>query len=177
VSGVAAAPTLATARLTLAAHAPADHDDMAAMWSDPEVTRFIGGRPFARDEVWSRLLRYVGHWAALGFGYWAARETATGRFVGEVGFADFRRVLDPPLRGPEAGWIVAPWAHGKGYAREAMEAAMAWSLPRFGDALTTCIIAPENAPSLRLAARLGFAPVREALHHDKPVVVLERPPG
>ena len=80
-------PAVDTARLTLRGHRIEDFDECAAMWGDPEVTRHIGGRPFTEEEVWTRLLRYVGHWSLLGFGYWVIREKATHRFVGEAGFA------------------------------------------------------------------------------------------
>ncbi|HEY8041563.1 MAG TPA: GNAT family N-acetyltransferase, partial [Polyangiaceae bacterium] len=73
--------TLDTGRLTLRGHGRDDLDDCAALWADPVVTRHIGGRPFTREEAWAKLLRYVGHWDLLGFGYWVVRERATGRFV------------------------------------------------------------------------------------------------
>lgn len=65
-----AVPTLETERLILRGHGVDDFGDSAAMWAEPEVVRHIGGRPFTREESWSRLLRYIGHWSALGFGYW-----------------------------------------------------------------------------------------------------------
>ena len=36
------------------------------------------------------------------------------------------------------------------------------------------IIAPENAPSLRLAEKLGFETVGNTLYHNDPTVVLRR---
>jgi RimJ/RimL family protein N-acetyltransferase len=96
-STVFAAPALDTGRLTLRGHTPDDFDECAAMWGDPQVTRYIGGRPSTQEEVWTRLLRYAGMWALLGLGYWVVRERETGRFVGEVGFSDFRREMTPPL--------------------------------------------------------------------------------
>jgi GNAT superfamily N-acetyltransferase len=55
------------------------------------------------------------------------QDRETGRFVGEVGFADFRRAITPALGDrPEAGWILSPSAHGRGFAREAMDAALGW---------------------------------------------------
>ena len=48
------------------------------MWSDAEVTRFIGGKPLSGEEVWARILRYAGHWSMLGYGYWLIEEKATG---------------------------------------------------------------------------------------------------
>ncbi|WP_374570165.1 GNAT family N-acetyltransferase [Phenylobacterium sp.] len=171
----ASAPTLKTERLTLAAHTLDDFADSAAMWSDPQVTRFIGGRPFTEEEVWSRLLRYPGHWLLKGFGYWVARETATGRFVGEVGFADFHRAIDPPLGdAPEAGWVLAPWSHGKGFGSEAVSALMAWGDHAFGGARTVCIIAPDNAPSIALARKVGFREYARSVYHGDETILFER---
>ena len=62
------APVLETPRLLLRPHTLDDFPATFAMWSDPEVVRFIGGRPFTREEAWARLLRYVGHWTMLGYG-------------------------------------------------------------------------------------------------------------
>src|SRR6185312_2505807 len=59
-------PEIDTARLTLRAHTLADFDDYCAMWGDSEVTRYIGGKPFTREECWSRFLRQSGHWALMG---------------------------------------------------------------------------------------------------------------
>jgi len=121
-----------TARLLLRPHCPEDFADCAAMWADPEVTRHIGGRPFTAEEVWARLLRYAGHWSLHGWGYWVARIRDTGEFVGELGFADFRRALDPPFGdAPEIGWALAPSAQGRGLAREAVEAALRWADANF----------------------------------------------
>src|ERR1700736_1329189 len=111
------APTIETARLLLRAHRPADFAARVAMWTDPVVTRFIGGKPSTEQQTWARLLNYAGHWALLGFGYWAIEEKASGAFIGELGFADFKREIDPAMRDvPELGWTLASAAHGRGYA-------------------------------------------------------------
>ncbi len=168
-------PSIDTERLTLRGHRLDDFADSLALWSDPEVTRHIGGRPSTEEEVWARLLRYVGHWSLLGFGYWVVREKGSGRFVGEVGFADFHRDMDPPLGpAPEAGWVLAPAAHGKGYATEAARAALAWGEARLGWARTVCIIDPENAPSLRVADKCGFREIHRATYKGGPAVVFAR---
>lgn len=169
------APPLETERLTLRGHTPADFAESAAMWGDPQVARFIGGRPSTEEEVWSRLLRYVGHWAVKGYGYWVVRERASGRFVGEVGFADFHRAIDPPLgEAPEAGWALASWAHGQGFGSEAVRALTAWGDQAFGGARTVCMISPENAPSIALASRVGFREYARSVYHDAPTILFER---
>ncbi len=167
-------PILETPRLILRGHRATDLDDSLSLWSDPEVTRHIGGRPSGREEVWARVLRYIGHWAAAGYGFWHVRERATDRFAGEVGLADFKRDLAFSFDGaPEAGWVFAPWSHGRGYATEAMTAVLAWSAaahPR-----TVCIIDPDNAASRRVAARLGYRELAPAEYKASPVIVFERP--
>jgi len=169
------APTIETERLILSAHTLEDFPDSAAMWADEDVVRFIGGRPFGEDECWARLHRYAGHWALLGFGYWAVREKETGRFVGEVGFMDAKRDIDPPFNGaPEAGWAFRPAFQGKGYAREAVDALMAWGDAKWGGARTVCMIAPENAPSIRVAERVGYREYARTSFRGAPTVLFER---
>jgi RimJ/RimL family protein N-acetyltransferase len=173
------APVLETARLVLRAHTAADLDDSFALWRDPEVVRYIGGKPQTREEVWIRLLRNVGHWTLSSYGFWLARERTTGRAVGEVGIADFRRELDPPFSsGPEAGWVLSPWAHGQGFASEAMTAVLAWAdaSPVVG-ARVTCLIDEGNAASARVAAKLDFRQVAHATYKGTPVKLYERVRG
>lgn len=172
------APTLVTDRLTLAGHGLGDFADSAAMWADEEVVRHIGGRPFTAEECWARLLRYAGMWPLLGYGFWTVRETASGRFVGEMGFADFHRDLDPPFGDvPEAGWALARWAHGQGFAAEALRAAIAWGDARFGGARTVCMIDPDNAASVRLASKFGYREYARTSFKGSPTVLFERLPG
>ncbi|HEX3763623.1 MAG TPA: GNAT family N-acetyltransferase [Kofleriaceae bacterium] len=166
-------PVLDTPRLVLRGHRVTDLDDLLAMWSCPEVTRVLTGKPLSREDVWARLLRYIGHWAVHDYGLWTIRERDTDRFVGDAGIADFQRDLAFSFDGaPEAAWVLAPWAHGRGYATEAMNAVLAWAAaahPR-----TVCIIDPDNFASLRVAARLGYHQIGQADFKGKPILVFER---
>jgi len=167
-------PILESARLRLRGHRVEDFAVCAAMWADPEVTRHFG-RTFPEEESWARLLRYAGHWALLGFGYWFVEEKTSGRFVGEVGFADLRRDITPSLGDtPEIGWVLAAAAHGKGFATEAARAAIAWGETNFGGRRTTCIVHPENLPSIRVAEKCGYEEVRRANYKGQPTIVFER---
>lgn len=168
-------PVLRTSRLTLRGHTPDDLEHCIALWSDAEVTRYIGGRPFTAEEVWTRMLRYVGHWALLGFGYWLVSETASGAFVGEVGFANFQRDLTPSFGGaPEAGWIIAPSARGRGYAMEALSAAHSWLDQVYGAQRSVCMIDHDNVISQRIAAKLGYSQWAQTTYKATPVALYER---
>jgi len=168
-------PTLETERLRLRGHRVEDLDASAAMWSDPKVVRHVGGRLNTREECWSRILRYFGIWSALGFGYWVIEERSSGRFVGEAGLADFKRDIVPALDGaPEAGWMLASEFHGKGYAREAMVAALAWFDAARPHTRSVCIISPDNMASLKLAARLGYLQYGVTTYSDSYIVLHQR---
>jgi RimJ/RimL family protein N-acetyltransferase len=148
---------------------------MLAMWRDPVVVKYFAGTPSTPEECWTRLLRYAGLWAVVGFGYWRIRERDSGRFIGEIGLADFGRDITPSLVGyPEAGWVMASWAHGRGFAREAAEAVFAWADDALGAERTVCLIDPDNAASLALAAKLGFQAFAEARYKGRDSVLLER---
>ena len=170
-------PVVETARLLLRGHRPDDFDACAAMWADPAVTRFTGGRPFTPEESWARLLRFHGHWEWFGHGFWAIEDRASGDFVGHLGFADFRRAVEPPVTLPEAGWSLAGAFHGRGYASEALTAALAWADANLDAAGTACIIDPDNKPSIRVAAKCGFRQVARASYKGSPTLLFERARG
>lgn len=151
-----------------------DLEDTAVLWADPDVVRFIGGKPSTREESWARLHRNIGLWAAHGYGPLIVREKASGRLVGEVGLANFGREIDPPVGPLEAGWVLAPWAHGKGFATEAVLASLDWARARFAGHRATCIIAPDNAASLRVAEKCGFRTFGRSDYKGSPVVMLDR---
>lgn len=168
-------PILETERLVLRPYNVDDFDDCLAMWSDPAVVGSIPLPPSTQEDAWARTLRYVGHWHSFGYGFWAAREKSSGRFVGDIGLADFKRIISVDIAGvPEAGWVMASWAHGKGFATEAVRAVHDWFETRFGPTRTICLINAGNAASLRVADRCGYKEWARADYHGKPTIVLER---
>lgn len=172
---MAAIPTLETARLRLRPHRLDDAAPHAAMWADPAVVRFIGGVPLSREAAWSRFLRQAGLWQLLGFGFFALEDRATGAFIGEAGFHELRRDLAPSIEGTlEAGWVLARAAQGRGLAEEAMRAALGWAATALPARRITCIIRPDHAASLRVAAKLGFTVFAHASYSGGPMLLLDR---
>jgi RimJ/RimL family protein N-acetyltransferase len=168
-------PVIETERLILRGHRLADFEGLAAMWADPGVTQFIGGKPSTLDESWTRLMRYVGHWQLLGFGYWTVEVKGDERYAGDVGFADFKRDITPSLDGmPESGWAFMPWVRGKGIATEAVTAALKWGDRHFAGRTTTCIISPENTPSIRVAEKCGYQEFARTTFKGAPTIQFRR---
>jgi RimJ/RimL family protein N-acetyltransferase len=168
-------PVIETQRLILRGHRLEDFDALAAMWADPHVARFIGGKPATQEESWARLLRYAGHWRLLGFGYWAVELKAGVRFIGDVGFANWHRQITPSLDGmPEVGWAFASTTHGRGIATEAVQAALAWADSHFDGQTTTCIIGVDNVASIRVAEKTGYREHARAEFKGAKVIQLRR---
>ena len=163
-----------TPRLRLRPHTPADLDALAAMWADPRVVATLGGRPFTREESWARLLRYVGHQLVYGWSFWAVEDRVSGEYLGNAGVMNFERDLVLPLTAPEMGWGYRAETWGKGIATEAAHAIAAFADAQ-GWPATQAIIAPDNAASRAVAARVGFAHIRDAMFKSAQTGIFERP--
>jgi len=169
------APLLETARLRLRGYRSDDFSPCAAMWSDPAVNRYTTGRPLAPEEAWAKTLRNAGLWPVLGHGYWAIEEKTSGEFVGETGFADFKRDIHPSIAGvPELGYVMCSRAHGKGYATEAVRAAIAWADQHIRAPRTVCLIHEGNGPSLRVVAKCGYHEFQRTQYKGNNVIMFER---
>ena len=167
-------PVIETERLRLRGHTIEDASKVRALWSNPEVTRYIGGKPLTAEECWSRLLRYVGHWSLLGFGYWILEEKATGDFVGEVGFSDYKRHVEPALGAfPEIGWVLTPAKHGMGYATEAVLAVLDWGREHFGPSSVVCLIHPDHYASMHVAQKCGFKKRQLGMYKGNPALIFD----
>jgi RimJ/RimL family protein N-acetyltransferase len=168
-------PVIETARLRLREVRGSDFDAHAAMLGDPAVTRFIGGQPLSREESWRKMLACAGLWGLLGYGYWTVERLEDGAYLGQAGFADFKRDMVPSIKGiPEMGWIFASHTHGHGYATEAVLAGLKWAREALGPREIVAIIDPRNAPSIRLAQKLGFLGGEEARYKGEPILLYRR---
>jgi RimJ/RimL family protein N-acetyltransferase len=170
-----AAPILETPRLILRPFEASDLDAQAKAMGDPEVVRFLGANPFSREDTWRRLLCAPGLWNLLGYGYWVVAARDDGRYLGQLGFADFKREMTPAIEGlPEMGWIFTPAAQGQGLATEAGLAALAWADEALQAREITAIIDAENTASIRVAEKCGFNENEPATYRGEPILLFRR---
>ena len=168
-------PILETKRTIMRGHTVDDYPDSHAMWSNEAVVKYISGVPSTESESWERLLRYSGIWQMMKYGYWLVEEKSTGKFLGEVGFANYKRDITPSLDDlPEAGWIFAPSAHGKGFASEAVAEAIKWGDANLLENKTVCIFDPEHTRSIKMATKNGYNNRGIADYMGGPTLVMER---
>jgi RimJ/RimL family protein N-acetyltransferase len=101
-------------RLLLRPWQPDDLAELTRLFTDPEVTRYIGlnEQPFTPEDMAEVSVRTLEQWEHNGFGPWVAIEKATGRWVGRIGLNE---ILDRP--GPdkvEVGWELHREFWGRG---------------------------------------------------------------
>jgi RimJ/RimL family protein N-acetyltransferase len=138
-----------TERLLLRKPTLEDLDRWAELMADETAARYIGGvQPKAM--VWRSMMAIAGSWELTGVGMFSVIERSSGRWIGRIG----------PWQphgwpGTEVGWSLHPDAWGRGYALEAARATMDYAVNTLGWTDIIHSIHPDNAPSQRLAARLG----------------------
>jgi RimJ/RimL family protein N-acetyltransferase len=172
---VSTAPVLRTDRLELWGPVATDLPDLHAMMQSEVTRHFLGTWEPSWADMHARLLRNVGSWALYGYGAFMVRERGHPAIVGNCGVFHSWRGLGADFDDqPEAGWIIAANKAGLGYVGEAMQAVFAWFDAEHGPRRTVCMIDPGNAPSIRLADRFGYMPLRDAEFGGEPVRLFER---
>jgi RimJ/RimL family protein N-acetyltransferase len=142
-------PRLQTPRLELREYRIGDFEAFAAHLADPETTAFIGSAD--RNLAWRIFGSQTGLWLLHGAGWWTVEARETGQLVGTVG-AFFRECLP----GIEIGWNTYRAFWGQGFASEAAAMAVRYALEVRGEPKVRALIASGNAPSIRVAQRLGL---------------------
>jgi len=162
-------PRLDTERLVLRGFRADDLAPVSAFFADPEATRFVGGVASA-PRAHTILSAFAGHWALFGLGQWAVEEKASGALAGFVGH------IDPPdWPEPEIGWTIFPAFQRRGYASEASRAARAEITRLGGPARIVSYIDRANAPSIRVAEKLGAAAEGEVTLRGERLMVWRHP--
>jgi RimJ/RimL family protein N-acetyltransferase len=142
--------TLETERLLLRMFRDEDFEAYAEFCADPDVMRYLTGKPMTRVEAWRHMAMMVGHWTLRGYGMWAVEERATGAFIGRIGFND-------PEGWPafEIGWTLGRPYWGKGYATEGARVALDYAFDKLDKPHVISLIHPENRGSIAVAEKLG----------------------
>jgi RimJ/RimL family protein N-acetyltransferase len=162
---VTTADVLETDRLRLWPCATADVPALHALWTDPEVRRYLwDGEVVDRDRVRAVVDRSDADFRVRGFGLWLVGLRADEA----VGFCGLRSEHDLAEPRPEPGaaellYGLHPRWWGLGLAGEAAGAVLRHALGTLG---VTQVVAAADAPnlrSLRLLERLGMRPAWRGL--------------
>ncbi|HEX4051966.1 MAG TPA: GNAT family N-acetyltransferase [Steroidobacteraceae bacterium] len=149
---------LTTQRLRLVPCSDDHLDGLSAIDSDPEVMRYITGRPESRSDTQVMIERVKARWAKWGYSWWTIIDSQSGQIVGAGCIQNLRRggpEPDPdcPL---EIGWRVRRDKWGQGIATEAAREMAAFAFAQLGASLLCAVCQPENAASIAVMLKLGM---------------------
>jgi RimJ/RimL family protein N-acetyltransferase len=142
-----------TARLRLRHFTNNDLDALCALFSDPEVVRYLGieaGSIFSRQECETMLHSSIAGWQKHGFGRWAVIDKRLDKFVGLCGW----RSSDGT---PELLYMLAKEFWGMGLATEAAGACVRYGFEQLHFASAFAITRPEHDASRRVLEKIGMS--------------------
>jgi RimJ/RimL family protein N-acetyltransferase len=150
---------LTTARLRLEPMADAHLDGLNALNADPEVMRYISGKPETREETQAVIAKVKDRWTAMGYSWWTFIEIDSGQIVGAGALQNLRRemqLLPDPACPLELGWRLRRDRWGRGYASEAAFAMGDWAFDAFRPDELLAVCEPANTASSSVMKRLGM---------------------
>ena len=160
-------PSIETERLLLRKFRPDDLDELAKLFSDPDVMRYVGnGQPIDRDESERALKSIIRHWESQGFGRWAVVNKQTREFIG---FGGLRSLFDTPevvYHFSKANW-------GKGLATELARATLRFGFEDRGLDRIVAVAKPENSASIHVMQKLGMRFEMKTIYYNIEVVQYE----
>jgi len=157
-------PSIETERLRLRIVCRNDLNDLAGLFADPDVVKYIGdGKPSSRKEAAKTVDSMTAHWQKHGFGRWIATDKTNGTFIG---FGGLRSLFGTP----EVVYHLTRKNWGKGFATELARAALRFG---FEDRCFDRIVAitkPLNLASVHVMEKLGMEFEKHAQYYDLDVV-------
>ncbi|HWP55311.1 MAG TPA: GNAT family N-acetyltransferase [Pyrinomonadaceae bacterium] len=153
-----------TERLRLRMLRDSDLDDLAALFADPDVMRYVGsGQPIERSEAQKALTSIAAHWNRHGFGRWAVEDKNTREFIGYGGLRSL-------FGTPEVVYHFARQHWGKGLATEVARASLNFGFNVKGFDRIVAIAKPANTASIHVMEKIGMHFERQTSYYDIEVV-------
>lgn len=157
-------------RLLLRGWIDADKAPFHAMCNDPAVMEYLGP-PMSLPDIDAMVDRLSLMMVDPGYCFWAIERKADGAFLGFCGLKP--GAPGTPVEGRiEIGWRLAREHWGRGYAREAAIASLAWGWANLDADSIWAITVTANSRSRGLMERLGMTR-RHELDFDHPLPGLE----
>jgi ribosomal-protein-alanine N-acetyltransferase len=161
--------TILTARLTLRPFTLDAVDEVHALWTDPDVRRFLWDNVvIARERAEEMVRAIVAGFHRNGRGMWLIHETSAAKPCGFCGFL--------PRKEPDRAELIyglAPGAWGRGYATESARAVMEYGFETLNLPKIAAAADVPNLASLRVLERLGMRFVRREVVHGVDLLFYE----
>ena len=145
---------LETERLLLRHQILTDLGALHALYSDPEITKYIPDAPRNYAETREELEWFLnGHPQYPELGLWAVIYKETGKFIGRCGLLPWTIDGHPEV---EVAYTLAREYWGQGLATEAARAILQYGFEKLNLARLICLIDPQNSASQRVAEKIGM---------------------
>jgi len=151
-----------TERLLLRPLQAADAAAIARIWTDPDVTQYMGG-PRDFDKVRASLEADALAEQPSQYDLWPVIEKTSGLIVGHCGLLD--KIIDERAE-VELVYVLAASAWGKGYATEIALALKVYALTRLGLRRVVALIDPENTASAHVAIKVNMIFEKDTIRPD-----------
>lgn len=153
---------LLTPRLIIRTLELTDVEPLCRMWSDPDVTQFMGG---PRDYGWLvKTFTEIAHEEPQPvYDLWSVIEKISMDIIGQCGI--YEKEVDGALE-HELIYVFAKSAWGHGYTTEAACAVREYAFCELALMRIISLIDPENVPSIRVAEKTGFHFEKETIRPD-----------
>lgn len=153
-----------TERLLLRRSRPEDAATISAYRSDPNVNRQQGWDRTDLEGVLADIVEMSGRSPGEPGGWvqFTVEERKGGRIVGDVGLS----VADGEPGVIKVGYTIDPAFQGLGYATEAIRALVEYAFETLGAELVRAHASAENAPSIRVAEKVGMRLVERFEHRE-----------
>ena len=153
-----------TERLLLRRSRPEDAATISAYRSDPNVNRQQGWDRTDLEGVLADIVEMSGRSPGEPGGWvqFTVEERGGGRIVGDVGLS----VADGEPGVIKVGYTIDPAFQGLGYATEAIRALVEYAFEKLGAEVVRAHASAENAPSIRVAEKVGMRLVERFEHRE-----------
>ena len=152
-------PTLTTARLRLEPFTDRHVNGLNTLNADPEVMRYISGRPETMAETVAVVERVKQRWIEFGYSWWSFMASDSGELVGAGCLQNLRRdaTLHPDPDCPlEIGWRLRRDRWGQGLATEGAQAIARFAFDELHADELYAVCEPANMASANVMKRLGM---------------------
>jgi RimJ/RimL family protein N-acetyltransferase len=132
-----------------------DAADAFALYSDPEVMRYLGGGGKVTPDIETQrenLAKVVEKYNDSPYGAWAMRLRTTGELAAVILLKPL-----PDSENIEVGWHLPRSHWGHGYATEGGRAALDYGFNELGLQEIFAVAFPENIQSIKVMKRLGMS--------------------
>jgi len=154
-------PQIETERTILRMFGPADLDDLASIYADEDVMRYLSGHPLSREETSGWLEYFLKGWEQYGFGWWAVTSKDAGEIIGHCGLQFIH--ITPEV---EVTYGLAKKYWRQGIGSEIGGACLRYGFEELNLERIYALADPGNTASHRVMQRIGMTYYKTEYYKD-----------